>query len=97
MHGGGFAPNTFTTVDQRLKWLATVRGRLGWANDGYLLYVTGGGAFGRIDETDFLPTNPNAASFSQNRSGWTAGGGIEARLWGNWTGKLEYSTSISAA
>ncbi|HMG79885.1 MAG TPA: outer membrane beta-barrel protein [Xanthobacteraceae bacterium] len=86
----GFAPNTFTTVDQRLRWLATVRGRLGWANDGYLLYVTGGGAFGGIDETDSLPTNPNAASFSQNRSGWTAGGGIEARLWGNWTGKLEY-------
>jgi outer membrane immunogenic protein len=86
----GFAPNTFTTVDQRLRWLATVRGRLGWANDGYLFYVTGGGAFGGIDETDSLPTNPNAASFSQNRSGWTAGGGIEARLWGNWTGKLEY-------
>ena len=87
---GGFAPNTFTTVDQRLKWLATARGRLGWADDGYLFYVTGGGAFGRIDETDSLPINPNAASFSQNRSGWTAGGGIEALLWGNWTGKLEY-------
>jgi outer membrane immunogenic protein len=86
----GFAPNTFTTVDQRLNWLATARGRLGWANDGYLFYVTGGGAFGGIKEIDSLPTNPTMASFRRTRDGWTAGGGIEARLWGNWTGKLEY-------
>ena len=24
------------------------------------------------------------------KAGWTAGAGIEARLWGNWTGKIEY-------
>jgi outer membrane immunogenic protein len=77
-------------VDQRLDWLASARGRVGWANQGYLFYVTGGGAFGGVKETDSLPGIPAAASFSQNRTGWTAGGGIEARLWGNWTGKLEY-------
>jgi len=26
----------------------------------------------------------------QTRSGWAAGGSIEARLFGNWTGKAEY-------
>jgi outer membrane immunogenic protein len=80
-------------VTQKLKWFATARGRLGWANDGYLLYVTGGGAWGGIDENDTLIVVPGGTfgvSSSTTKSGWTAGGGIEARLWGNWTGKFEY-------
>jgi outer membrane immunogenic protein len=85
-----FNPAFYTTVDQKLDWLATARGRLGLANAGYLFYVTGGGAFGGVKETDALPGVPAAASFSQTRSGWTAGLGVEARLWGNWSGKLEY-------
>jgi outer membrane immunogenic protein len=83
-------PVIYITADQRLDWLASVRGRVGWANEGYLFYVTGGGAFGGVKETDSFPAIPATASFSQNRSGWTAGGGVEAHLWGNWTGKLEY-------
>ncbi|WP_371259455.1 outer membrane protein [Bradyrhizobium sp. URHD0069] len=80
------------TVSQKLEWFATARGRLGWANDGYLLYVTGGGAWGGIDEnqTLFLPAGTLGGSSSTTKSGWTVGGGIEARLWGNWTGKFEY-------
>jgi outer membrane immunogenic protein len=80
------------TVSQKLEWFATARGRLGWANDGYLLYVTGGGAWGGIDEnvTFAAPGGTIGASFSTTKSGWTVGGGIEARLWGNWTGKFEY-------
>jgi outer membrane immunogenic protein len=84
-----FAPNSYTTVEQKLDWLATARGRLGWAHDGYLLYVTGGAAFGGIEETDAVPTIASA-SFRQTRTGWTAGGGIETHISGNWTAKLEY-------
>lgn len=84
-----FAPNSYTTVEQKLDWFATARGRLGWAHDGYLLYVTGGAAFGGIEETDAVPTIA-AASFRHNLSGWTAGGGIETHISGNWTAKLEY-------
>jgi len=29
-------------------------------------------------------------TFSQTKTGWVAGGGIEARLWDNWSAKLEY-------
>ena len=76
---------------QQLNWFATARARLGWANDGYLLYVTGGGAWGEIEQTS---TMVSSAAFTlhskQTRSGWAAGGGIEARLFGNWTGKVEY-------
>ena len=80
----------YTPVDQKLDWLATARGRFGWANDGYLLYVTGGGAWGGIKETDSIGAPATTASFNQTRGGWTAGAGIEAKLWGNWSGKVEY-------
>jgi outer membrane immunogenic protein len=83
------------TVTQKLKWFSTVRGRLGWAHDSYLLYVTGGGAWAGIEENDALVVSGGGggtfgASSSTTKSGWTAGAGIEAQLWGNWTGKLEY-------
>ena len=45
------APNTgnFTiATTANADWLATVRGRLGFAADRYLVYVTGGGAFAHI-------------------------------------------------
>jgi len=81
-----------TTVEQKLKWFATARGRLGWANEGYLLYVTGGGAWAGIDETDtFIDQGRTfVAGSSRTKSGWAVGAGIETRLWGNWTAKLEY-------
>jgi outer membrane immunogenic protein len=55
----------------------------------WMLYATAGAAWGGIDETD--TTGPGSAtSFSHTQGGWTAGGGIELRLWERWTGKLEY-------
>src|SRR6266849_7650989 len=32
----------------------------------------------------------NLAAFSHTKSGWTIGGGVETRLWGGWSAKLEY-------
>ncbi|WMT76046.1 outer membrane beta-barrel protein [Bradyrhizobium sp. Ash2021] len=76
---------------QRLNWFATARARLGWANDGYLFYVTGGGAWGEIEQTSTLVSSDIFTLHSkQTRSGWVGGGGIEARLVGNWTVKAEY-------
>jgi outer membrane immunogenic protein len=83
-----FAPNSYITTEQKLDWFATARARLGWANDGYLLYLTGGAAFGGVEETDTVPTIASAG-FRSNRSGSTAGGGIETHISGNWTAKLE--------
>jgi outer membrane immunogenic protein len=88
------------TVAQRLPWLATARGRLGWTNGPTLFYATGGLAYGRVDtdvnfslfSTVLLLTTTGSASgsFSEDKLGWTAGGGIESQLGGRWTGKLEY-------
>lgn len=85
------AGGTVETLTQRFNWLATARARLGWAERGYLLYVTAGGAWAEIEETDvFASTAVHTSTFRQTKGGWVAGGGIEAWLSGNWTGKIEY-------
>jgi outer membrane immunogenic protein len=66
-------------------WLSTVRGRLGYAADRFMPFVTGGAAFGNVQAT-----TPGFAGASDDRTGWTLGGGLEAALAPNWTGKVEY-------
>ncbi len=65
-------------------WLATFRGRLGYAFDRVLVYGTGGGAAGNVKAA--IP----GGSTDTNEFGWTAGGGIEAALTDNVTAKVEY-------
>ncbi len=80
------------TVDQRLNWFGTTRGRIGLATGPVLSYVTGGFAYGGVNTdvaTSFGP-NLSTGSFNQTRTGYTYGSGVEASLGGNWTGKLEY-------
>jgi outer membrane immunogenic protein len=70
-----------TTVDS----LGTVRGRLGYAFDNHiLLYGTGGWAFSRIN------SNLNGFTAANDRSGWTAGAGIEYAFNPHWSVKAEY-------
>jgi outer membrane immunogenic protein len=87
-------PDQYITVEQQIRWLATLRGRVGYAQQGWLWYVTGGGAWGNVRENDVLSDDstvpPAAVSFSQTKSGWTLGGGVETALTGNWSAKLEY-------
>jgi outer membrane immunogenic protein len=94
-----------TTVDasKRVSWLGTLRGRLGWlATPTFLIYGTGGLAYGGVKsnvnisqshevflalDTTFGAT---AASFSDTRAGWTAGGGFEWMFAPRWSAKVEY-------
>jgi outer membrane immunogenic protein len=103
---GGPGDTSQLADTQKLDWLATARLRIGYASNGFagnawLWYVTGGAAYGRVREdlvftSSFIPGPPNpypasgSASFAQNRLGWTAGAGVETRLSGNWSTKLEY-------
>src|SRR5450631_2575773 len=66
-------------------WLATVRGRAGYAFDRFLPYVTGGLAVG-----DVKASTPAFSGATQTNAGWTAGGGVELALTNNWTAKAEY-------
>ncbi|MPZ58227.1 MAG: outer membrane beta-barrel protein [Rhizobiales bacterium] len=71
------------------EWFGTIRGRLGYAVDTWLVYVTGGGAYthNKIDGV-----TGTGVPFSASETGWTwtVGGGVEAALWANWSVKAEY-------
>lgn len=83
-------------LTQRLRWFGTLRARAGWTSGAVLYYATGGFAYGNV-ATDMNVlysgdgrSSTAVGSFSQNKLGWTIGGGIETQLAGNWSGKVEY-------
>ncbi|MDR3469861.1 MAG: outer membrane beta-barrel protein [Xanthobacteraceae bacterium] len=80
------------SVNQKLDWFGTVRGRVGLATGPVLSYVTGGLAYGGVNTTVTILSAipPNVTSFSNTNTGWTLGSGVEAALGGAWTGKIEY-------
>ena len=63
-------------------YFGTVRGRLGYAFDRTLIYITGGLAYGGLN------ANPVTGDATSN-AGWTIGGGLEYAFTNNWTVKLE--------
>lgn len=85
-----------STRSQKLEWLGTLRGRLGYTpSDSLLLYATGGLALGRVEDSmrlSFLGVGGStfAGASAATRAGWTAGAGAEYRISGNLSAKLEY-------
>jgi outer membrane immunogenic protein len=77
--------NCATTCKTSNDWLGTARGRIGYAFDRFLPYVTAGGAFGGIKGT--IGT---VGSFSTTKVGWTGGAGVEYAFIDNWSAKIEY-------
>jgi outer membrane immunogenic protein len=76
----------------KLPWFGTARGSIGFtpAND-WLVYATGGLAYGGIDENNTV-TSPLLAAGSHDltRAGWTVGGGIAMGLSPRWSAQLQY-------
>jgi opacity protein-like surface antigen len=104
---GGDVDPLFSTIPQlgdlsvrrsdRLKYLGSARGRLGWLpTDNVLLYGTAGAAWERVDEVLLQavgpPTNLNVSVTTPfDRFGWVGGVGVEAMPFGpNWIARLEY-------
>ena len=77
---------------QEVSWFGTVRGRIGYASAGWLLYGTAGYAYGQLDTTANASAGPATASFSARDfvDGWTAGGGVEVQVAPRWSVKGEY-------
>lgn len=91
----GCVPGASLDFNSKLQWFGTVRGRLGYAVGNSMFYATGGFAYGNV------MTALNNLRFSDTRTGWTVGGGIETplplvNLFGgplfgpNWTSTTEY-------
>jgi outer membrane immunogenic protein len=94
----------FVTVNPNLvgelqeRWLVTARAKLGLA--GWLfgpqtmIYVTGGGAWAKIDSSLWVNggTGPIVTGIQQSdtRTGWTVGGGLEYAVGYGWSVKGEY-------
>ena len=86
------------TTSAKLKYMGTVRGRLGYTVGQFLPYVTGGFAWGRISmDTNWMlqqfnqvATLPFAASESHTHVGWTLGAGFECAFAEHWSAKAEY-------
>jgi outer membrane immunogenic protein len=77
------APN----CELKVPWLGTARIRLGYSFGALVPYATGGVAIGTL-EADIA-----GAPFGTQRSdnlGWTAGGGVEFVITGDWRAKAEY-------
>ena len=71
-------------------WVATARGRLGYAVNNLLFYATGGYAAAGVGQGIYGTSHNLLASSSSTRSGWTAGGGLEWGFAPNWSAKFEW-------
>ncbi|MDR3409297.1 MAG: porin family protein [Methylovirgula sp.] len=76
----------------RQNWLATVRGRVGYAIGQVLLYATGGVGFteANITDTRLIHSNDTLRSGSATQVGGVVGAGAEWAFAEHWSVKLEY-------
>ena len=91
--GAGGCPLPLSaSFSQSMPWFGTLRGRVGYAQAGWLLYATSGYAYGEVDTTATAVAGPVAAQLGTNQfaDGWTAGGGAELALAPRWSVKVEY-------
>jgi outer membrane immunogenic protein len=104
INSGTIFPNPATITDrEQLDWFGTVRGRLGWTFDSWLVYGTGGLAYGEVSlKGNVQPQTPAVLvpfgiasapivwDHSSDKVGWVAGGGIENQISQHWSWKIEY-------
>src|SRR5262245_48972676 len=91
--GGGLVLPITENATFDLNWLASVRGRLGYTWDRFMVYFTGGAAWANVDfnqTASILGTQFGTATASGTVSGWVLGGGGEWMFAPNWTVGVEY-------
>ena len=73
------------------KWGGSVRGRLGFAADRALFFLSGGAAF--LSNRTSIPTTGITIGSDDTRVGWTVGAGIDYAFTNNWFTGVEYRYS----
>jgi len=79
------ADDTFAQYKFSNPWFGTARGRLGYTINNFLVYGTGGFAFGELHAEGL-----GLQAESHTTVGWTVGAGAEVKLNPNWSAKVEY-------
>lgn len=74
------------TCETKNTWFGTARGRIGYAFDRFLPYITGGLAYGNLK----IASGAGGSASSNFRAGWTVGGGVEYAITNAWSVKAEY-------
>jgi outer membrane immunogenic protein len=69
------------------RWMASARGRVGYAFSNILLYATGGAAWMGVRSAVL---NPPVETVSRTVNGWTVGGGLEVGFANRWSARVEY-------
>jgi high affinity Mn2+ porin len=87
---GALGTSQATTVIDRIDYIATFRGRLGYAGDHWLVYATGGFAWSQARLAENPGITADEDRVLRRRTGWTAGIGAEVAVAADWTAKLEY-------
>jgi outer membrane immunogenic protein len=86
MKGSATCFGGLDTCETKNSWLATARGRIGYAGwNNWLPYITAGAAGGDVKATESFN-----GSATKTKIGWTAGLGVEYAMWSSWSVKLEY-------
>lgn len=86
-------PGNSLSAESEINLQGSVRARLGYALDRTLVYVTGGAAFARFENTytDVLAGfEPLVDERNASEWGWTIGAGIEHAFTDNLTARVEY-------
>jgi outer membrane immunogenic protein len=80
---GVVVPGSSVDYRSRLNYLGTIRGRLGYAYDRFMVYGTGGFAYGSVDHSANLVlggASLASASVTDTEIGFAYGGGVEYAL-----------------
>jgi outer membrane immunogenic protein len=91
-------PPGFVTTNQsnsvQTDWFGTARAKLGWAQNNWLLYATGGLAYGRVKTSGSWVAPATSFSYAGSddatKIGWAVGAGLDYGLTRNWTIGAEY-------
>jgi outer membrane immunogenic protein len=86
----------YTVLTASQNWVGTLRAKLGVAANTWLIYATGGLAYGRFEHSvgefsfgGIFPVN-RTLSQSHTRAGWTVGGGAEYAFDPQWSLGVHY-------